>query len=358
MRFGDRRKEIAFALTLLVSVPACLIAAELAYRVVRDDYADMGFDWAEFRAVAFQPTLPDEREQFVPSVDYRHIHINAHGFRGPEIVQPKPAGTVRLAFVGNSKMLSASLPEAQTIAAQTVQRLREAYPECRFDYVVGAGPNYSVVMIEDVIEEELRALEPDIYVLMTFTTLDVLAAHERISEEPFGYFDERPEIASYSHLWGRLYDSFHLIRERRRAAEIDLEAVLPDSVIETMVRQMMRDLTDAMGVAVVINIAPHTSLRRDLSPDEEAWASREVLMRLRGIEIEDLLRLSEVTAAELERSAATFGWTHIDPIAHVPGGFDYYRDPYHFNELGTAVVAEHTAPAIERVIATRSIGGC
>ena len=342
----ERRREIIFGLILLIGIPALLIGGEGAYRLVRHDYADLGFDWAAFRAAAFLETEPGEPERFSPGSHYAHIRINAHGFRGPDIALPKPDGLIRIAFLGNSKMLGASLTEEQTIAGQTIAGLRQAHPQCAFDYVVGAGPVYTAPQIRDLVVEDIGPLEPDAYVVLAVTISDILAEYESQADGSNPLLVERPALADLSLLWGRLYDAFHLSRERRNAARFDLQTVLPDARVTAMAREMLDRLAAAYGDVPVVNIAYRDSLRPGQTTERQAWSARWLLSQTRGIDADDMLRLRELIAAEQARVAREQGWMHIDPIGAMPATLDYYRDPHHFNENGTALIAESVRVAL------------
>jgi hypothetical protein len=64
----------------------------------------------------------------VPNSTQGKIQINSHGFRGPEILVPKPPGTIRLAFLGSSTTYDLYVGNASTWPHLVTQAIQAAYP--------------------------------------------------------------------------------------------------------------------------------------------------------------------------------------------------------------------------------------
>src|SRR5436190_13451044 len=97
-RLPLRRKRLIAALLTIIVLLAMLVAAEIAVRVrqqLKYGSASVAEDYYTYDPKT-NLRVP------VPNLARGRISINSLGFRGPEIPLPKPAGTVRLAFLGAS----------------------------------------------------------------------------------------------------------------------------------------------------------------------------------------------------------------------------------------------------------------
>src|SRR5688572_16962221 len=78
--------------------------------------------------VQYYPHAKLERA-FVRDTSYGNLHINSHGFRGPEISVAKPPGTIRIITVGASTTFDACISnDAETWPARLQHWLGELAP--------------------------------------------------------------------------------------------------------------------------------------------------------------------------------------------------------------------------------------
>lgn len=353
MWLRDRHKEVLFGLTLLLSVPLMAGVGEGLYRVRQAVKATPDqLDWTALREAAIRPVAPGEMERFTPGASYGHLRVNALGFRGPELSAAKPADTLRVAFLGNSKMLNAELPEDLTIASRTAALLDRALPSCRVEYVLAAGPGNTADMLRDLVIEEIRPLEPDAYVVLVGTPLDVLHDHKARYPEAADLIVPPDPLWDVSKLWTAVSVSFRLERERRRAARIDLRHVLPDVHVWAIGTDWFGGLAEAMDGVPAVAIAYRDALRADMSPAEKERATVWERLSTRGVEPDDILRIRDHLIVALQGVAEARGWSVIDPIARFPATPSHFYDPWHLNAYGTALVAEATADALAPILAT------
>jgi hypothetical protein len=66
----------------------------------------------------------------------RTVWINPLGFRSPELANPKPKGTIRVAFLGSSTTFCAEVSGNDATWPHLVwSQLKQRYPQAKFDYV-------------------------------------------------------------------------------------------------------------------------------------------------------------------------------------------------------------------------------
>jgi len=105
------------------------------------------------------------------------ITVNALGFRGPEVVVPKPYGRFRVAVIGDSLTLGWGVADNETYAARLDRLLRERFPGRELDVVnLGVG-GFNTRQAVTWLERNLGQLQPDL-VLVGFYSNDVPDALE------------------------------------------------------------------------------------------------------------------------------------------------------------------------------------
>ena len=138
--------KVRFGVMLSVALMATIVLALLAEGAVRLR-ANMKHGTTSLSVAALYHT--DEAlglRVLTPGAKLKFDSINKQGFRGPDIVSPKPHGTIRLAFIGASTTFCAEVYELdQTWPHLITQALKQRFPGVRFDYVNAAvsGWQYS-----------------------------------------------------------------------------------------------------------------------------------------------------------------------------------------------------------------------
>ena len=99
-----------------------------------------------------------------------HVRINSLGFRSPELDDPKPPGTIRLAFLGASTTYSAEVSSNEATWPHLVwQALEKARPGVRFDYLNAAVPGYTTEASLRNLLLRVKPLQPDVIVFYEAT---------------------------------------------------------------------------------------------------------------------------------------------------------------------------------------------
>jgi hypothetical protein len=109
----------------------------------------------------FDPDIGGVRMQ--PNLSTPRLSTNALGYRGPLPPMPKPAGRVRLAFLGASTTFCHEVgSEAATWPHQVWQAVAAAYPLRDVDYLNGAISGWSMPVMRKAFVKDVAALRPDI----------------------------------------------------------------------------------------------------------------------------------------------------------------------------------------------------
>ena len=99
-------------------------------------------------------------------VDHKPVHINSRGTRGAEFAVPKPAGTIRILALGDSKTFGWGLSETETYAQRLQESLQPyAAPGTRVE-VINAGVNaWSYPQMKVFLQEHGLAWQLDFVLL-------------------------------------------------------------------------------------------------------------------------------------------------------------------------------------------------
>lgn len=350
MRLGQRGREIAFGGGLLATVALGLGLAEaLATRhVARLKRANV--DWEGMMASAGATKDADEMIRFRPHARFGRIVFNDRGFRGPVLAVPAPARTVRIAFLGDSKVFGADHPEARTLAAQTTARLAAAVPSCRFDYVTLAGPGYTLGYLAQVWRDMAPAVRPDLGIVLAGSAMDLVKFHDARARPGATILPPavegarpRPSLAAQSvflTLVGR-----ELALASPVAGNPRTEA-LPWPALAASYRQMATPLVTATQGTPMLAIGYRSLLRGDRPAAARAHASRQLRQSIPGLSIAGAVALSDSVVGMMTGVARDAGWGFIDPIAAIPGDRAHFLDRTHFTDRGLALLAAAVAAEV------------
>ena len=148
------------------------------------------------------------------------IRIDSLGFRGAEVALPKPTGTYRILFLGNSITLGGRLPEDATF----VSRIRQALAKRGSKYeVVNAGVgDVGLFEEERTLKSTVLEAKPDLVVLCWYLNdarPPIGFPEEVVYDNPaISWFHAHP-ILFKSYLTGFLYDTLRRSIVERHASK-------------------------------------------------------------------------------------------------------------------------------------------
>lgn len=295
------------------------------------------------------------------------VHTNALGLRGPDVVVPKPAGVVRILFVGDSMTAGLEVNDEDTYAAVCARLLGESLAGARRVEAVNAGVRgYNLDNVLGYVQDAGMQLQPDI-VVYTFTDNDLTALPDYTPEESdwsrgLTLTGVLGRVSAYSHLTYRM----HLLRQQRalRAATDTTAAAkrvyVPRGLftlfttsqfdsdagaILTGLRIAAMDSTCAEhGAQFVLAGAPH---RLEIAPASQDWLRRYLGDRAHP-DFDGVRRY-------LDWVAARVGCPRVDPIPEFRARLDPARDFWfhkddHLNVRGHRLFAEILAARLQPLV--------
>lgn len=289
---------------------------------------------------------------------------NAMGFRGPEVVVPKPPGTTRIVLVGGSTTHGWGVGDDETIDHFMRRLLAERYPGRAFDVVNLAYDGYDSYQLFERLRSDGLSLEPD-YVIVHTGINDV-----RNARFP-GLVDRDPrtilwlpevlrsleEQSRGPSLWTRLKHHSYAARlpsAARKQLLVERDTLMtphPDA-LDYFERNLMRiiHLTRDAGAVSLLSIAPSSLLTKyrpgDRSPISYWIGNAAITQTYRD-------SLAGRLQAVVER-AATEGF----PVARVPLHSleaELFLDDAHLTAAGNRRMAEIFVTALAPYLAPGTV---
>lgn len=254
---------------------------------------------------------------------------NAHGFRGPEIELPKPAGRTRILCLGGSTTYAFAVDDEHTYPRVLERRLREQGHDVD---VINAGVE-SYTSAESLANLLFRGLQldPDIVVIYHAAN-DVRPRRYANFSEDYAHYRKVWEggTANYRPLGGELGGINQFIQLAPPEATTDMRTLLQANTPAVFVRH----LTSLAATARVHGLVPvFVSFTRNPEPTDELLGF--------GIDqhnraLRDVASLHDVTLIDLARS--------------FPRDADLFVDDIHLGEEGNRLKAEAIAEGLAALL--------
>jgi len=355
-----RRYEIITGVVILGLAFGSLFFAELGLRVVQ--YVKFGVQKDVESSSAFYTDKETGLRLIRPNRKLGAIRINNLGYRGPDIPMQKPAGVIRVVFMGSSTTYDASSPEGLNWPHRTITALSRSLPHCRFDFVNAGQPGFGTETITRLYDARLRRLEPDIAVILPGDInqdLDWLV--ERQGFDTHHYIPSR--LAQLSVLWAKVEKNFRIIELQRNAfsrkGKVRLELPLIADRFSARLGKLTTMLKKDRVTVLVSKIG--SQLRPGQPREKQIEAANTTLFFMPKVALPDIiaarLRFNEV----IESLAPRNGYGVLDSALGVPADPIHYTDTIHFTPNGSKIMARATAaemlasPTVRKRLADR---GC
>jgi lysophospholipase L1-like esterase len=336
---------------LLLAFAALLCAALLAEAAVRvRQWFKYGSAANELYRTSIDPATGIAWP--VPGQRTGRITINSLGFRGPELAVPKPAGTVRIAFLGGSTTFCAEASsDAATWPDLVCSALRERHPGLALDYVNAGVAGFGLDECLDALRGRVAALQPDVIVVYEATndlsrdTRNLARAQGLVTAPP----DGKSALARLSVAWDMLEKNLR-VRSRMRAAATDVgrlryePAVLAEAFRERL-RGLLERARSVAGVVAVATFAPR--VRREQGPEERLQSCVTSLYYMPYMTADGILAGFEAYNGAIRQAAAAAGALLVEDETAIPADERHYNDSVHFTDAGCRKMAERVVTGLE-----------
>lgn len=279
----------------------------------------------------------------------RVIEVNSLGFRGPELEVPKPAGRVRVAFLGGSTTFCAEASSNEaTWPALVTAGLAEAFPGHAFDYANASAAAFRTVESRVNLRTRVAPLQPDIIVLYEAT--NDLSHDSRVEAQRQGLpGTELPGtswLARHSVAWELVEKNLDFVRPAADTGGPTLRCE-PDTLAATFRANLTTLVREAQQVArtVVLVTFAHRQ-RRDQPADVLREASTTSLLWMPYMSLEGVLDGFDAFNRVIREVAAETGAVLVEGEQAIPGDAQYFADSVHFTDAGCRLQAARVLEAL------------
>ncbi len=288
------------------------------------------------------------------------LHIDSRGFRNPELDVPKPAGRVRIAFLGASTTFCGEASsDAATWPSLVCAALRAAHPRAEIDYVNAGVAGYVLDDILATLEQRVRPLEPDVIVLYEAT--NDLTKWTREMARAQGVYTEHADredwLSGVSMAWYLVQKNL-LVRQRQSAAEAGAGRAKWDSALAVPpFRERFARLVQRAGeIAPVVAVATFAQRSRPgQTPDEQRAAGITHFYYMPYMTHAAILQGFAAYNDVIRAIAREAGVILIEGEDTIPADAEHFTDSVHFTDAGCRWQAGRIVAGLEGAAAFRAL---
>ncbi len=299
--------------------------------------------WSSLEEMYFyDPTL--NLRVLVPGKTIGNIAINNSGFRGPELVNPKPLNDLRIAFVGSSSTYCAEVSgNNKTWPDVAVNNLKQKYPSAAIDYINAAVPGYSLDTSLRNFRTRVSPLQPDMVVIYDFSDMSGETKQLAIKQGVYRLTDNQEPNWFVKHflLW-ELVDKNLKIRQPQQNAALQTETLKFEiNQLGEPVRNALRQLVmEAQQNGRLVALATYaTQLRTEQSESAKFAASVSALFYSPFMTPDGLIAVYARYNQIIREVAKETGAILIEGEMNIPGDAEHFNDTVHFKDKGAEVMA-------------------
>ncbi len=343
-----RKLATLMVLAIGAAILLLLLAAEAAVRVRQH------LKYGSVATLEEQFTLDPALALRVPVAGFKHgrVSVNRLGFRGDEVSLPKPAGTLRLAFLGASTTWCAEVSGNEHVWPHQVARdLRSALPGVNVDYVNAGVPGYTLASMLKSMQGRVAPLQPDVVVIYEGTNdltgeMRSLAARKGVISSD--RFQEMSEPSRYSLLWHLAEKNLRVLAAERAiqapSSRLDIDARTLGQSYRAALTKVVREAQRHAKVVAVATFS--TQPRHGQTAQQKVQASSSALYYMPFLQPDTIIAAYERYNDIAREVAHETGALLIDGEHVVPGDALHFHDTVHFTDRGSAAMARRVSRAL------------
>ena len=290
----------------------------------------------------------------IPDARTRTISINSLGFRGSPLAQPKPAGNLRIAFLGGSTTFCAEVnSDNMTWPHLVTEAIQKEYPDITVDYVNAAVPGYSVKSSLLNFRRRVAPLQPDITIIYHAT--NDLSWETRSLAMEQGVYEQRRKgenswLAEHSQLWYLVIKNLRIKEVQRDVLDAKGRLEFSPSKLGAHFRKYLTQLViDAKEVSEIVALVTFSSqLRPEQTFEQQLTAASSALYYMPFMEPQGLMEAFRRYNQIIAEVASETGAVIIDGETMIPGDSEHFNDTVHFKDAGSRVMSRRVGGALLR----------
>lgn len=283
-----------------------------------------------------------------PNFNSGPVRINSLGFRSPELVEPRSASLLRLAFLGGSTTFCQEVSSNELVWPDIVTRgLQATYANQEFDYINASATALTVGDSLINLTERVASHEPDIVVIYHAVN-DIATNGAHLARQ-----QGRPESIKQTSKWFRklhdssllvelVYKNLLILKKQQQAADATQKIPFEESFMTERFRGDLQALvTEALKTAKLVVIPTFSNqLRREQSETRQMEAANTHLFHIPFFEIDDLLQAFDSYNAVIREFADNEQVLVIETESTIEGTAENFIDSVHFTDTGSTRIGE------------------
>lgn len=343
----SHRQKVVFTAALVVSVIVILLGL-----------AEGGMRFQQWLVQGHSGKLSDLFELqdglrvLRPDTRTRTISINSLGFRGPLPARPKPAGDLRIAYIGASTTFCAEVSgDDMTWPHLVTKAIQEAWPDIPVDYVNAAAPGYTVKASLLNFRRRVAPLRPDVTIIYHATNdlsweTRTLAAEQGVYKT--GKKEKNSWLAEHLQLWYLVEKNLKIREVQKNASDTRKRLKFSASRLgEHFRKHLTRLVEEAKTVSAIVALATFSyQVRPEQTAEQQLKAAASALyympfMDPQGL-IEAIRRYNRIIAEVARETGAIL----IEGEEMIPADSEHFNDTVHFKDAGSRIMARRVSEAL------------
>jgi lysophospholipase L1-like esterase len=286
-----------------------------------------------------------------PGRDTGAIRIDERGFRGDGVADPKPAGRVRVAFLGGSTTFCAEASSnAATWPSLVVDALRAAHPRADVDGLNAGVAGYVLDDLLKNLEHRVAPLAPDVIVVYEATNDFTKWSRELAREQGVytGHSDGDSWLSRTSLAW-HLVEKNLLVRARGADAAAGANRLVLDEarVVPPFRARLERLVARAREIApcvVLVTFSQRARAGQDAAERDAACVTHAYYMPY--VSHDTVVRGFAAYNAVIRDVARAAGVGLIEGEDAIPADALHFADSVHFTDQGSRAQAERVSAGL------------
>jgi len=286
-----------------------------------------------------------------PGAGFASVLANTHGYRSPEIPLSKPAGTIRLAFLGDSFVFGSwSGGNETTWPFHVLETLRRVHGGPAYDYINAAMPGQGIGHVTLQFRESIARFRPDVVVLAPGGGGSA-ADWARVKMGYSGVHYLPSWFGRRSGLFEVIEKNIVILMRQLRALSDRGKLKLEPHELGELSTEFQRQLRDIVtecqrSGALVVLLTRESRIQRNSGRLAQIRSSGSRLFYQPYMSIAALLDVKDEFNRVYREVASQTGALLVDVVGALPPTHAYFEDSSHLTPLANRIVGERVARAL------------
>jgi acyl-CoA synthetase (AMP-forming)/AMP-acid ligase II/acyl carrier protein len=286
-----------------------------------------------------------------PGASYGSVQANSQGYRSPEISLEKTAGTIRLAFLGDSFVFGSWKGGNETTwPLHVLETLQASHGEVSYDYVNAGMPGNGIGEVTVQFRESISKFRPDVVALAPGASGSAAdRARVKIGYSGIHYVPSR--FARRSGLFAWIEKNLVVVLRQLRALSDRGKLTFEPHELRELSREFGNKLRDLVTTcrksgALVVLLTRESKIQRTESRMAQIWSSGSRLFYQPYMSIAALLDTKDEFNRVYREVAASTGALLVDIAGMLPPTKKYFEDSSHCTPRANRIIGERVGRAL------------